>query len=113
MNFTINTPSGYWNPILWLLVFILFALLAILIYTRGNPKYKKNTEQVKPYLSGNLEPGKERVQVRAGDMYWGLVEALKGYYRVLQGIHTGDIRDYILWYIGIAAIITVILLGGM
>ncbi|MDK2982578.1 MAG: hypothetical protein PWP19_56 [Thermococcaceae archaeon] len=113
MSFTLTTPSGFWNPLLWLIFLALFGIIAYLIYSRGNPSYKKDTEQIKPYLSGNPEPTKEKVQVKAGDIYWGFIEALKEYYKVLQAIHTGDMRDYILWYLGIGAIITFILIGGV
>jgi len=110
---TLRTPSGYWNPIIWVIFLILFGLVAYLIYKAGNPKYRRDTDQVKPFLSGNLETDKEKIQVRASDIYWGFIEALKEYYGVLERMHTGDIRDYILWFVGMAAIITVILIGGI
>jgi len=110
---TVHTPSGYWDPIVWLIFLILFGLIAYLIYKSGNPKYKKGTDQVKPFLTGNVEPDKERIQVKASDIYWGFIEALREYYAVLERIHTGDVRDYILWFVGMAAIITVIFIGGM
>ncbi|ALM75636.1 hypothetical protein [Thermococcus barophilus] len=106
------TGSGYWSPLLWLAFLILFALIGYIIYSRGNPSYKKESEQVKPYLSGNAEPSKEKIQVKASDIYWGFIEALKEYYRVLQAIHTGDVRDYILWYLGVGTVILFLLVGG-
>ncbi|AIF68683.1 hydrogenase [Palaeococcus pacificus DY20341] len=113
MSLTLTSPSGFWNPLLWLAFLILFTLIGYIIYSKGNPSYKKDTEQVKPYLSGNIEPSKEKIQVKAGDIYWGFVEALKDYYKVLKAMHTGDLRDYILWYLGIGAIIIFILIGGV
>jgi len=110
---TVQTPSGYWNPIIWLIFLVIFGLIAYIIYKSGNPKYRKDTDQIKPFLSGNVEVNKERIQVRASDIYWGFIEALKEYYTVLERIHTGDVRDYIMWFIGMAAIITLILIGGM
>lgn len=107
------TGAGYWNPLVWLAFLILFALMGYLIYSRGNPGYKKDTEQVKPYLSGNIEPSKEKIQVKASDIYWGFVKALEGYYNILQTIHTGDLRDYILWYLGVGTIILFLLVGGV
>ena len=106
------TGAGYWSPLLWLAFLILFTLIGYLIYSRGNPGYKKDTEQVKPYLSGNIEPSKEKIQVKASDIYWGFIEALKGYYNVLQAIHTGDLREYILWYLGVDTVILFLLVGG-
>ncbi len=102
---TVHTPSGFWNPLLWIIFLAIFGLVGYLIYSRGNSKYKPGTEQVKPYLSGNQEPDVEEVRVRAGDMYWGFLEALSGYYKVLKRMHTGDARDYILWYLGLGAVL--------
>lgn len=113
MNFTLISPSGFWNPLLWVAFLIIFAIIGYIIYARGNPSYRKDTEQVKPYLSGNAEPSKEEIMVRAGDIYWGFLEALKGYYDVLKTMHTGDMRDYILWYLGVGAIILFLLVGGV
>ncbi|MHA1290820.1 MAG: hydrogenase [Candidatus Thorarchaeota archaeon] len=112
MSFTLLSGSGFWNPLLWLALLVFFALIGYIIYSRGNPSYKPNTDQVMPFLSGNVEPSKEKVQVKAGDIYWGFVEALKGYYKVLTAIHTGDMRDYILWYLGVGSIILFLLVGG-
>ncbi|NJD98616.1 hydrogenase [Thermococcus sp. LS1] len=110
---TLKSPAGFWNPILWLAFLVIFAIIGYIIYSRGNRGYKPNTEQVKPYLSGNPEPGKEEIRVRAGDIYWGFVEALKSYYSVLIRMHSGDVRDYILWYLGVGAVILFILVGGV
>ena len=52
-NFTLNSPSGFWNPIVWLIFLIIFGIIGYLIYSRGNRSYKPNTDQVKPFLSGN------------------------------------------------------------
>ncbi len=112
MNFTLHTPSGYWNPLLWVAFLVLFAVVGYIIYSRGNPAHKTG-EQAKPYLSGNEEPDVEEIRVRASDIYWGFLEALKGYYRVLIAMHTGDLRDYIYWYIGVGTVIILIFLGGL
>ncbi len=112
-SLTLKSPTGYWNPVLWLAFLIIFAVIGYIIYSRGNRSYKPNTEQVKPFISGNPVEDVEMIRVRASDIYWGFIEALKGYYAVLMRMHTGDMRDYILWYLGIGAIILFILVGGV
>ncbi|ASJ15118.1 hydrogenase [Thermococcus radiotolerans] len=112
-SLTLNSPSGFWNPIVWLALLIVFAVIGYVIYSRGNRSYKPNTDQVKPFLSGNEVEDVEEIRVRAGDIYWGFIEALKGYYNVLMRMHSGDLRDYILWYLGLGAIILFILVGGV
>jgi len=112
-SLTLKSPAGFWNPLLWLLFLIIFAIIGYIIYSRGNKGYKPNTEQVKPFISGNAVEDIEQIRVRASDIYWGFIEALKGYYTILMRMHTGDMRDYVLWYLGVGAIILFILVGGV
>jgi hypothetical protein len=114
MNLDFLTPSGVWNPILWLLVIFVALLVSYLLWLRGNPKYKKGTEQTKPFLSGYAPESKEAMMVSASNIYWGFATALKGYYEFLKKMHTGDVRDYLGWYVGIVAIMLIlyILWGG-
>ncbi len=112
MNFTLNTPSGHWNPLLWVAFLVLFLIVGYIIRARGNPSHKGG-EQAKPYLSGNEEPEVRELMVKASDIYWGFLEALKNYYSALVRMHTGDIRDYIAWYLGVGAVIVLIFLEGL
>ncbi len=105
---SLSTGSGYWNPVLWLLAIGIAGIIAYLIWRSGEPKYKKGTRQDKPFLSGNVEPEKGQVHVRAGHLYWGFTEALQGYYRHLVPVHTGILNDYILWFLGVMAFIMIL-----
>ena len=108
------TPSGMWNPLIWLLVFLILLLIAYLIWLRGESRYKRHTMQVDPFLSGYGPKSKEDLHVRASNIYWGFSTSLKGYYNFLRKIHTGIINDYVGWYVGILAIMLLIYLlwGG-
>ncbi|MEA2053598.1 MAG: hydrogenase [Candidatus Thermoplasmatota archaeon] len=105
----LETTGGYWSPILWLVAFTVAFLIAYIIWGMGEKKYKKG-EQVKPFLSGLKEPPKEQVHVKAGNIYWGFTETLKGYYDFMKKIHTGIVNDYVLWFIGMAAIFFVVII---
>ncbi len=100
----IKTVGGYWEPIIWVIAFIVIAIMAYIVRSFGKKEYKKG-EKLKPFLSGMEEPSKEEVHVRAGNIYWGFIEALKGYYDTMKRMHTGIINDYIAWFVGISAII--------
>ena len=102
----LRTTGGYWDPVLWIIGFIVIAIVAYIIRGFGRKDYKGG-EQLKPYLSGVEEPGKEEVHVRAGNIYWGFMEALKGYYDAMMKIHTGIINDYVAWFVGISALLFV------
>ncbi|KAA0002873.1 MAG: hydrogenase [Thermoplasmata archaeon] len=106
---TLHTYGGYWSPIVWIIAFIVAFLIAYILWGMGEKKYKKG-EQAKPFISGTEEPPKGEVHVRGGNVYWGFTEALKGYYNLMKKMHTGIINDYVLWFIGIAAILFVVII---
>ncbi|MCD6371058.1 MAG: hydrogenase [Thermoplasmata archaeon] len=111
---TFTTPSGFWNPLVWMLIFFILVLLSYLIWRRGESSYKKGSMQTDPFLSGYGPESKEALHVRAGNIYWGFASALKSYYSLLRKIHTGIVNDYVGWYIGILAMMLFIyfLWGG-
>lgn len=103
---TLQTGSGFWNPIIWIFVIIIVFLIVYIIRGFGERGYKKGTEQVKPFISGN--PSK-KLHIKATNIYWGFMEGLKGYYDIAMKAHTGIINDYVLWFIGMMAILFVII----
>ena len=108
----IQTGSGFWGPIAWILAFIIALLISYGIRGFGRKDYKKDTEQVKPFLSGNIEERKEALHVKGDNVYWGFKEALKGFYEGSKKVHTGDTRDYILWFV-IVLVITFMFVVGV
>ena len=105
--FTLETNTGFWNPIVWIIAFLILCIVIYILRSFGESSYKKG-EQAKPFLSGNPEPGKGDVHIRASNIYWGFTESLKEYYKTMTNIHTGDINDYVYWFIGIIAIILIV-----
>jgi hypothetical protein len=106
--FTLETGSGFWNPLLWLIIFGV-AFLVIYIYRgRGRADYKKDTEQTKAFLSGNEEYDAEHMHVKASNLYWGFTTSMQGFYKVLKRMHSGNISDYILWFVIILAVLFII-----
>jgi hypothetical protein len=105
---TLDTYGGYWSPIVWIFAFIVAFLISYVLWGLGERKYKKG-EQVKPFISGVDEPSKAEIHVRGGNVYWGFTEALKGYYTLVRKMHTGILNDYVLWFIGVAAILFIII----
>ena len=105
---TLQTGYGSWNPIAWLIAFIIALIILYLLWLRGEKGYKIGTEQTKPYLSGNVEPEKGAVHIRASNLYWGFSEALKGYYGRVVPAHSGSIVDYVVWYLLVTAALLII-----
>ena len=101
---TVATGSGFWNPLMWATVFVIAFLLMYILRSFGKKTYKKDTEQVKVFLSGNPEYEKEHMQVKASNLYWGFTKSMEGVYRLLRKMHTGNVSDYVLWFVIILAV---------
>jgi hypothetical protein len=104
---TLLTGTGFWNPFAWLLGLAVALVIAYLILTRGEAGWKRGTPQTEAFLSGNPEPPAEALHLRGGNLYWGYLEALKGYYNRIVPLHTGDLNDYVLWYLSVMVVILV------
>lgn len=104
----LETGSGYWNAVIWLVMVIFIGAIVLWVRNRGEEKYKKDTNQTKPFISGNPEVSKEDSHVSASHIYWGFTEALKNYYKPLVRLHTGNVNDYSGWIILVIAIIFII-----
>lgn len=101
---TLDTGFGAWNPVVWLAVFAVLVVIALLIRSPGSRRYKKNTAQTKPFISGNPEPSDSESHIRASNLYWGYIEALREYYVRLVPLHSGVATDYVLWMLGVLAV---------
>jgi len=103
------TGYGVWNPLAWLIAFISAAIVVYLLWNRGESSYRKGTELGRPYLSGNAEPEKGAVHIRASNLYWGYLQALKTYYDAIVPVHTGVLTDYMIWFVAVTALLLVII----
>ena len=105
-----HSGFGVWYPVLWVIAFIIGLVIAWLLWRSGVSSYKKGTEQGRPYLSGNAEPPKGDVHIRAGNLYWGFTEGLKEYYQRIVPLHTGIATDYLLWIFWVTGILLIIVM---
>jgi len=108
---TFTTGSGFWNPLVWLIIIAIAYLIVYVIRSQGQIKYKKDTEQTKPFLSGNPEMEKEKMHVKGDNLYWGFMESLRNIYSSLNKMHTGNVSDYIMWFIVIMGVFLVVIVG--
>ena len=106
--FTIETGSGFWNPLMWIIIFGVAFLLAYILRGMGSAKYKDKTEQTKAFLSGNKEYDIEHMHVKASNLYWGFTTSMRGLYQVLKRLHSGNISDYVLWFVIVLVILFII-----
>ena len=106
---TFETGSGFWNPIIWNLAFAIAFLIVYILRGRGKKDFKEKTAQAKIFLSGNPEYEKEKMHVKGDNIYWGFMESLRWVYSLLEKFHTGNVNDYVLWFVVIMGIMFLIL----
>lgn len=107
--FTLESGSGFWNPVLWALALFIAFLLLYGIRGFGRITYNKGTEQTKPFLSGNQEVSAKDMQIKASNLYWGFTKSLNSVYTILRSMHSGSTSDYILWFVLILAMLFLII----
>jgi len=102
---TFETGAGFWNPVLWLMAFVIIFLVIYIIRGFGNTSYKKDTGQTQAFLSGNPEYDKELMHVKSSNLYWGWTHAMKWVIDLLKSMHTGNVSDYVLWFVVIMGVL--------
>ena len=110
MTFILESGYAFWNPLIWIIVFIVLMLVVYFFRRRGQKGYKQDTDQVRIFLCGEEVPEAGQRHIRVGNIYWGFFETLKDYYDRVTKAHTGIINDYILWFVAVTAISAIILL---
>ncbi len=108
---TLETGHGVWNALYWLVSMAILFLIIYVLYSRGEKTVKTSKDQGRPFLAGSVT-SKEKTHVRASNVYWGFTEALKTYYVSSRKGHTGNINDYVSWFILVLAFLFIII-GGL
>lgn len=110
MTAILESGYAFWNPIIWIIVFIVVGIMVYFFRRRGQKEYKKDTDQTRIFLCGEEVPEAGERHIRVGNIYWGFFETLKEYYNQVLRVHTGIINDYILWFVAATALSVIILL---
>ena len=114
MTFILESGYAFWNPLIWIIVFIVVMILAYLFRRRGQKGYKKDTAQAQVFVCGEEVPAPDERHIRVGNIYWGFFETLKDYYNQILRPHTGIVNDYVLWFVALTAIGAIVLvLAGL
>ena len=111
MGVILLTEAGFWNPLLWMLSFLIILVIVYAIRSRGRKGYRHGTDQTRPFFSGNISPEEG---IRSGNLYWGFFEATKKYYKWLIRMHTGIVNDYVYCFVVLLLVIlAAVALGGL
>lgn len=106
--FTLHTGYGAYNPIYFVVALVITLIIGWIIWKTGRSDYNTSKDSTAPFLSGNEEPEKEAVHIRASNLYWGYTDALSGYYKFIKPLHTGNAADYLLAYLGVTALLIIV-----
>ncbi|MCP4132972.1 MAG: hydrogenase [bacterium] len=116
-NTIVNTIFAQKTGVIWypLVLVGVLVLLYFLIFLWGRlffrRDYNKESKQVKPFNSGNLDEIDYNVQ--GSNLYWGFRKALDAYYEKMEKIHSGNLNDYMKWLVIVLAVsLLLIVLGG-
>lgn len=106
---------SFWDPILWLTLFVIVFLAAGFVILTG-----RNTRgKIREADAQSMDPkyatffsGEESIHshVSGSDLFWGFKHDFKGYFRVMQGLHSGIVTDYVAYSVIAAAIIVVFMI---
>ena len=103
--------SGYWNPVLWLVLFVILLLGFAIATLFGNSSKGKTLEQGDKYEAKyDTFFGGERSEfshVAGSDLFWGLKHNLRHYFGFLHNVHSGIVNDYAMWAVCACALIVV------
>ena len=113
ISYVASVPEmeGLWNPILWLILFgIILVAVCFVILTgessRGKVLENKTQETDGKYATFFGGEKSAHSHVSGSDLFWGFKHDFKGYFKFIQGAHSGVVNDYAIWVVAATAIIS-------
>lgn len=104
-----------WNPVLWLVLFAIVLIAVCIVILTGD----KTRGRVLAKTEADSDDGKYATffggeqsthsHVAGSDLFWGFKHDFKGYFKFIQGMHSGVVNDYALYAVVGAALITVLM----
>ena len=79
MEQILETGSGMWAPIAWVVAFITALVIGWLIRNLGESGCQQGTEQTQVFISGEDEKifAEKDVHIVGGNLYWGISKCSK------------------------------------
>ncbi len=107
---------SFWNPVLWLLLFVivLAAFCLAIIGSKGDrAQISAAPEDAADGKYATFFSGEKSLpsHVSGSDLFWGFKKNWKGYFKVMDDIHSGRVNDYALYVVAAAALVTVFMFG--
>ena len=100
---------SYWDPMLWLVLFVVVmaAVLLVILLGRGKKRIRSTAGEEVADKYAPFFGGEKSTPSHAGgsDLFWGFKHDLKGYFRVMENLHSGKLSDYVLWLVVATALV--------
>ena len=96
---------GAWQPLSWLLLFVIALAAIFLVSLTGRPNRTVSCENDSKHA---VFFGGEEAQyshVSGGDLFWGFKHTMRRYLGFASRVHTGVTNDYVLWGVTALAVI--------
>ena len=99
------TAIGAWQPISWLILFVvvLAALFLCSLMGRSNRASGAESDSKHAVFFGGEQA--EYSHISGGDLFWGFKHNLRHYLGFMSRVHTGVTNDYVLWGVTATAVI--------
>ena len=100
-----------WNPVLWLILFVIVLAAAGIVIITGKPSrgrvLETTSQEVVDGKYATFFGGEKSTfsQVGGSDLFWGFRKDWKGYFKVIEGLHSGVVNDYAMWVVAATACI--------
>ena len=100
-----------WNPVLWLILFVIVLAAAGIVIVTGKPSrgrvLETTSQEVVDGKYATFFGGEKSTfsQVGGSDLFWGFRKDWKGYFKVIEGLHSGVVNDYAMWVVAATACI--------
>ena len=94
MTFLLESGYAFWNPLIWIIVFIVIMIVVYFFRRRGQKGYKKDTGQTRIFLCGEEVPEAEQRHIvhRPVELALELVEEDRCQRARLEGVVGGALR---------------------
>ncbi|MBQ4316523.1 MAG: hypothetical protein IJC42_04395, partial [Oscillospiraceae bacterium] len=94
-----------WDPKLWLILFAIVLLAVCIVVLLGDKtlgavrKNKASEESDGKYATFFGGEKSTHSHVAGSDLFWGFKKDFKGYFKFMQGMHSGSVNDYALYVV--------------
>ena len=102
-----------WDPVNWLILFAITLLAVFIVILTGERTRGKLLTTKEENTDGKYATffGGEKAMhshVAGSDLFWGFKKDWRGYFRVAEDLHSGDVNDYVSYAVIAAAVLILV-----